>query len=161
MTGKTDGSLAAALEREHREIDEGIERFAAQPASDEARQALTAAIDTLRRHIYLEEACLFPGLQAQGAAGIAAPIFMMLREHAQIWHPLDDLDRELAAGATDGRQLCHQLLVQLKHHNLKEERTLYPEADRTLPPAAATRLAAFLESGHMPNGWICIKARES
>ena len=45
------------------------------------------------------------------------------------------------------------------HHNLKEERVLYPRADVVLPPTAAERLRAFLGSGELPEGWVCVKAR--
>lgn len=153
MTGE---SLAAALEREHREIDDGIERFS---AASQNREPLRGAIAALRRHIYLEEEFLFPALREEGDPGLVAPIFVMLREHAQIWHALDDLERAVDAVAPDALQLCHQLLVQLQHHNMKEERILYPEADRTLSPPVAERLAEFLDSGRLPDGWICTRAR--
>lgn len=53
MEGET---LHAALEREHHEIDAGIEAFLAPPAGGENRTAsLVRAIAALRRHIYLEE----------------------------------------------------------------------------------------------------------
>lgn len=154
MTGE---SPAAALERDHREIDDGIERFS---ASSQDREPLKRALAALRRHIYLEEEVLFPALRRGGDAGLVAPIFVMLREHAQIWRTLDDLERALDFVARDASQLCHQLLVQLQHHNLKEERILYPQADRTLPAPVAKRLTDFLESGHVPDGWVCVKARE-
>ncbi len=81
----------------------------------------------------------------------------MLREHAQIWAALDTLEREPGAGT--GLVLCRQLTVRLLHHNLKEEKVLYPRADDALPPAAAERLRAFLGSGELPEGWVCVKAR--
>jgi regulator of cell morphogenesis and NO signaling len=80
----------------------------------------------------------------------------MLREHAEIWATLDELERE-PGGA--GRALYRQLASRLLHHNLKEERVLYPRADEVLPPAAAGQLRAFLGSGELPEGWVCIKAR--
>ena len=83
----------------------------------------------------------------------------MLREHAQIWATLDSLERELHAGTGTGLALCRQLTVRLLHHNLKEEKILYPRADDVLPPAAAGRLRAFLGSGELPEGWVCTKAR--
>lgn len=156
----TDQSLAAALEREHREIDAGIEGFAADPSSSDAPARLAATIAALRRHIYLEEEFLFPALRADDPA-LMAPVFVMLREHAQLWRSLDELERDIAFGAAGPGvlKLCRQLLVQLQHHNMKEERVLYPQADRVLPPEAADRLAGFLESGRLPDGWLCIKAR--
>jgi hypothetical protein len=146
-------SLAAALEREHHEIDEGIAAFTASPGDP---QPLGRAIRALRRHIYLEEEFLFPLLR-QAEPGLAAPVFVMLREHAQIWATLDALEREPTPGT--GLVLCRQLTIRLLHHNLKEERVLYPRADDVLPPATASRLRAFLGSGELPRGWVCVKAR--
>jgi len=146
-------SLAAALEREHHEIDEGIAAFAASPRNP---QPLARAIQALRRHIYLEEEFLFP-LLGEAEPALRAPVFVMLREHAQIWNTLDALERE--PGGSTGHALRRQLTSQLLHHNLKEERVLYPRADVVLPPTAAERLRAFLGSGELPEGWVCIKAR--
>ncbi len=148
------GSLAVALEREHHEIDSGIAAFTAAPWD---RQPLGHAIGALRRHIYLEEEFLFPLLR-EAESGLAAPVFVMLREHAQIWATLDSLERDLDAGT--GLALCRRLTVQLLHHNLKEEKILYPRADDALSPTAASRLRAFLRSGELPGGWVCMmKAR--
>lgn len=153
------GSLADALEGAHREIDEAIERFVAQPSSTAGRAAIAAAVGMLRHHIYFEEECLFPALRADGSDALVAPILVMLREHAQIWHALDDLERAVDAAGADVRSVCHRLLVQLQHHNMKEERILYPEADLALPEAAVERLTGVLESEGLPDGWICIRAR--
>jgi hemerythrin-like domain-containing protein len=152
-------SLAEALEREHQEIDEGIDGFTAASRPDDSEQtALVRAIQALRRHIYLEEEFLFPPLRE---AGLVAPVAVMLREHGQIWATLDKLQHELDTGA-DGalaraRLLGHQLAVQLQHHNLKEERILYPQADTVLPPEAAASLRAFLDTGELPRGWTCAR----
>ena len=146
-------SLAAALEREHREIDDAIAAFSASPADT---RALTRAVGALRRHIYLEEEFLFP-LLGEAEPALRAPVFVMLREHAQIWAVLDELER--APGGSASQALCRQLASQLLHHNLKEEQVLYPRADDTLPPAAGSRLRAFLGSGELPEGWVCVKAR--
>jgi regulator of cell morphogenesis and NO signaling len=149
-------SLAAALEREHHEIDAGIAAFAAEPSD---RQPLMRAIGALRRHIYLEEEFLFP-LLSEAEPGLAAPVFVMLREHAQIWATLEALEHELDIGMSTGHGLCRQLTVRLLHHNLKEEKILYPRADEALQPATAERLREFLSSSSLPDGWVCmLKAR--
>ena len=151
MDMSTD-SLAATLEREHHEIDDGIAKFAAAPGD---QQPLVRAIRALRRHIYLEEEILFPLLhQAERALG--APLFVMLREHGQIWTLLDSLEDDLDAASP---ALIRQLESHLLHHNLKEEKVLYPRADEVLPTAAAERLWSLLDSGEMPEGWVCFKAR--
>ena len=151
MDMSTD-SLAAALEREHHEIDDGIAKFAAAPGDQEP---LVRAIRALRRHIYLEEEILFPLLH-QADRALGAPLFVMLREHGQIWTLLDSLEDDLDAAS---RALIRQLESHLLHHNLKEEKVLYPRADEVLPTAAAERLWALLDSGEMPEGWVCFKAR--
>ena len=85
----------------------------------------------------------------------------MLRDHAQIWATLGSLERAADAGAGTGLAVCKRLTVQLLHHNLKEEKILYPRADDLLPPAAASRLRVFLGSGKLPEGWVCVRARQT
>src|SRR5215472_14631906 len=96
-------SLTAALEHEHHEIDEGIAAFTAAPGD---RQPLAHAIRALRRHIYLEEEFLFPMLY-QAQPGVAAPVFVMLREHGQIWTLMDSL--ELLGNDATGLAVARQL----------------------------------------------------
>lgn len=152
-------SLAAALQREHKEIDAQIAAFTAVPsAGDHDRRSLGRTVHALRRHIYLEEEFLFP-LLCEAEPGLTASVLVMLREHAQLWATLDSVERELDAGTGPGRSLCRQLTVRLLHHNLKEERILYPRADDVLPAATAERLHAFLDRGDLPGGWVCTRAR--
>lgn len=146
--------LAEVLEREHREIDAGIAAFTSgSPHRHE--DALPRAIRALRRHIYLEEEFLFP-LMYRANAALIAPLSVMLREHAQLWVTLDELEREPDPRAM--LTLCKRLTSQLLHHNLKEERVVYPQADDLLPAQAADRLRAFLDSAAIPEGWVCHKA---
>lgn len=154
----TADTLAAALEREHREIDEGIEAFiAAQRDGRSEMESLKQAMQALRRHIFLEEEFLFPPLRE---GGLAAPIFVMLREHGEIWDTIDALDAQLQtdpAGAAISA-ICEQLLAQLERHNSKEEPIIYPQADSVLTTAAGAGLRAFLADGRIPEGWVCAKA---
>ena len=148
-------TLADALEREHREIDANLARFGADPQGAHAELALAAA--ALRRHIYLEEEFLFPALRA---AGLVAPVFVMLREHGELWRTLDALqvDARVAPTGPEVAELLRELEVRLQHHNVKEERILYPQSDDALDPAARERLREFLSGGTMPDGWVCEKA---
>lgn len=152
-------TLAAALEREHREIDEGIAAFM---SGDQAgnEKPLFRAIHALRRHIYLEEEFVFP-LMRKSEPALSAPVFVMLREHGQMWQVLDSLEQEpnVTGSGGDGLTLCRRLTVLLLHHNPKEEKILYPRADGLLPEPAATRLREFIASGQLPLGWTCAKAR--
>lgn len=148
--------VAAILSREHRDIDAAIEGFSADPSSGTAVASLAAAIAALRRHIYVEEEGLFPMLSG---GGVVPPILVMLREHAQIWETLDTLENELSTPGGAAPEICHRLLIQLQHHNAKEERIVYPEADEVLATQPAESLTEFLKSGSLPDGWVCIRAR--
>ncbi|WP_433498144.1 hemerythrin domain-containing protein [Sphaerimonospora sp. CA-214678] len=150
--------MSSALEREHREIDEGIEAFVAGLAEGgEDTTPLKRALEGLRRHIYLEEEFLFPPLRE---AGMMAPIFVMLREHGGLWQAMDRLDAEIGKGvAADAvREQCTELLNLLEQHNSKEEPIIYPQADAVLTPEATDHLQKFLASGRIPEGWVCRRA---
>lgn len=144
-----DGSLGAALEREHREIDAGIEAF----ASGGGVESLTRAATALRRHIYLEEEFLFPALRSE----LAVPTIVMVREHGELWQAMQRLDALLAEdpGADDVTKTCRTLLEQLARHNEKEEPIVYPQADQVLSASAVVELQDFIGSGRMPEGWVC------
>lgn len=152
-------TVAEAMEREHREIDEGIEAFVVGAAGDEPDPGpLTRAAAALRRHIYMEEEFLFPPLRE---AGLVMPVFVMVREHGQMWKILDALDDALAEGA--GRQavtdLLRDLQEELQAHNPKEEQILYPQTGQVLSAEATAELRALLDAGRAPEGWVCEAAR--
>ena len=151
-------ALSDALELEHRDIDGGIEEYSAGLShGDTEATPLLRAMNGLRRHIYLEEEFLFPPLKAHG---LVMPIFVMLREHRELWDAMDALDALLTSDS--GTEVLHnasrELLAKLDSHNSKEEPIIYPQADVVLEPDAAMRLREFLESGVMPEGWRCEKA---
>ena len=151
-------TLGAALEREHREIDGGIEAFiAGLPAGKAETEPLVRVMDGLRRHIYLEEEFLFPPLRA---AGMMVPLFVMVRQHGELWDAMRALDALLAVdtGADALLEACRGLLDLLDQHNAKEEPIIYPQADKVLTETASAELSAFLEMGRMPEGWSCAKA---
>jgi hypothetical protein len=150
-------TLAEALEKEHHDIDAGIAAFSTglaggQPPVDTMLAALTAH----RRHIYLEETMLFPPLRA---GGLFAAILVMLREHGQMWQIMDELQPLVEAGGTDARvpDLCEKFVDLIAAHNLKEEATIYSKADEVLTAPASDELRAFMETGTMPDGWVCEK----
>lgn len=146
-------TVGAALEHEHRMIDDGIFMVAnADPAAitGEQRSALHAAIAVLRRHIYFEEEYLFPPLRACGLVG---PVMVMVHEHGLMWPLLDELERLDDIGAAPA--LCRTLLEQLNSHNMKEERIVYPQAESTLPQQDLAELSEFLCTAELPAGWVC------
>jgi regulator of cell morphogenesis and NO signaling len=155
VDGARSQPLRDVLERDHREVDSAVERYADGSASGaDARPALQQAVDDLRRHIYVEEELLFPSLRA---AGMLGPIMVMLREHGQMWPVLDELDQQLHDDAGDDvlGTACRGLLDLLQSHNPKEEQILYPQVDGVLGPDATLRVHEFLEAGRLPAGWQC------
>lgn len=147
----TEGSaLADALTAEHRAIDVGIEAFLGDPGD---AAPLRGAMLALRRHIYLEETFLFPPLKPT----MMMPLFVMLREHGELWRAMDEVDAAVSVGG-DADAKCRDLLVLLDEHNRKEEPIIYPRADADLDEGVRTELADFLESGTYPDGWVCEQA---
>ena len=142
------------LEQDHHRIDAGFARFAESltgPALD--RAAYDDAARALRHHIYVEETLHFPLLRA---AGLLAPVLVLLREHGEIWDlleagtaALDERDHDAA------RMLWPRLATVLEQHNAKEERILYPAGDQRLSPADADRILDALATAETPPGWTC------
>lgn len=152
-------TLSRDLEREHAEIDQGIAAFGAGlEVGDPAVASLTAALDELRRHIYFEEEQLFPPLQQ---AGLVPPLFVMRREHGEIWATMDALSAELTSEADSAvvRKLVADLVSQLQDHNMKEEMIVYPAADRMIAAPVLDELSASLALVSRPAGWVCEAAR--
>lgn len=151
-------TLSAALTEEHREIDTAIETFIEKLECGSLQpELLTETLDALRRHIYLEEVFLFPPIRE---AGVVMPVFVMLREHGELWRTMDTLT-DLVSDGGDSRRLadtCTQLLDQLHQHNSKEEPVIYPNADTGLPPHTSAELTRFMETGRTPDGWVCQQA---
>jgi iron-sulfur cluster repair protein YtfE (RIC family) len=146
-------AVEAALEREHHEIDAGIEEFNASLLAKEPSPApLHRAIAALRRHIFIEEEFLFPAMQED----LVMPTMVMLREHGEIWRTLDELEQRIADDEPALAQAAsvHELKVRLVQHNQKEEPIFYTQADATLSPEQGAELLAFVEQGVLPDGWI-------
>jgi regulator of cell morphogenesis and NO signaling len=146
--------LRATLEREHEQIDAGIEHFLAHGATESSSVGLLTALTALRRHIYLEEELLFPALKP---LGLLAPIFVMLSEHRDIWQTMDLLEAALLEGSssTDLQTLGATLLAQLDRHNTKEEPIVYAQADAGLSSDVQTELSTLIETAEPPVGWTC------
>ncbi|HEU0191764.1 MAG TPA: hemerythrin domain-containing protein [Mycobacterium sp.] len=153
-----DETISAALEREHHEIDAGIAAFLAKlDVGSVDPEPLNEALEALRRHIYLEERILFPPIR-QG--GLVMPLFVMMREHGEIWRTMDTLTEALA-GDGDADRLragCKELLKQLEAHNMKEEPVIYPHADTDLTAEQAAELDDFIKTGLTPDSWVCQEA---
>lgn len=147
-------TLAQALEREHHEIDTGIEVFMSELSE---LGALRQALNALRRHIYLEEEFVFPILRK---SNLVASIIVMLREHGEIWQTIELVENAYREDLEPSKfrrsaYLLEQLLEQLSTHNKKEEPLIYPYVDEKLGPEETARLLEFIASGKLPDGWVC------
>lgn len=154
----TDETLSVAMKHEHHEVDAGIENFLEKLAGGIVDAAgLSATLNVLRRHAYMEESFIFPPLR-QGH--LMMSVFGMLRGHGEIWRTMEKAE-ELAADASDHdkiRETCQQLLAQLAQHNKVEEAVVYSAADIDLDPAKTAEWAEFIKTGERPDGWMCEKA---
>lgn len=101
-------TLAAALEKEHCDIEEYIE---AADAGHGDPAPLRRSMTGLRQHIYLEETFLFTPMCASMASCVNA---------------MDGVDTMLDEDAGDEatRNACRELLSLLDKHNSKEEPTI-------------------------------------
>jgi hemerythrin-like domain-containing protein len=153
-----DTSLTALMEREHHDVDEAIEDFVQGLRERHVRhEDLRRATDLLQRHIYIEEALIFPPLRAKG---MLAPILVMEREHGEIWRTLDAVNLEVGSGtaADSVPDRCRQLLHELEVHNGKEEPIIYSQADALLTDSQKDAVRDFVRSGTMPTDWVCAQA---
>ncbi|PKN83125.1 MAG: hemerythrin [Chloroflexi bacterium HGW-Chloroflexi-9] len=150
-----DLALSAALEREHVEIDAGLEQLGTSLATGTVAAApFAAAAAALRRHIYLEEEFLFPPLRT---GRMVASVAVMFREHGDIWHALDEVEAQIVGGAAPERVrgALDVLLELLGEHNLKEERIVYPVIDRVMAGQSAHEMRGHLAGMRPYAGWTC------
>jgi hemerythrin-like domain-containing protein len=81
----------------------------------------------------MEEALLFPAVEAATGMVDAGPTFVMRMEHEQMRGVLDQMAAAVASG--DQQELLDQgdtLHILIQQHNVKEEGMLYPMAERAL-----------------------------
>lgn len=139
------------LAEQHRQIDAGV-KTAADGGSDTT--ALAASLALLRQHLYIEEALLFPPL---AESGLTMPVFVMKREHGQMWPLLETLS--VSGTAADALQKdARQLFQLLQMHNPKEESIVYTALDRLEAQRGNDSLAQAITAAVMPAGWRCAMA---
>ncbi len=151
MDATTPSKLLAV---QHQHIDQGV---AGIVGGNDDTAALAASLKLLRQHLHLEETALFPPLEADG---LTLPVFVMKREHGQMWPLIARLEAACANGATAEslRADCATLLQLLGMHNPKEEQIVYTAADRYEPAHPGTPLVAAMAKAKMPEGWRCAMA---
>jgi len=148
----TSFAVAETLEHDHRAIDAEFGRVKSGLGRGEwLGESFRAAADGLRHHIYVEEAALFPVLRQ---AGMVAPVFVMIREHGEIWRSLDAI--ESAGGGDPAQALAAFATMEsvLSSHNFKEEQILYPASDSALDSQSIEAVRRAFEDSTRPDGWL-------
>lgn len=150
----TQEQPSALMERQHRQIDTGIK---AVIDGDGSYVALAKSLQLLYLHIYVEEQHLFPPLET---FGITMPVFVMKKEHAEMWPYMQELDAACARKAplADMQRTALALFRLLQVHNPKEEEVVYTAADRLVTETPQPSWLAALQSAEMPEGWVCALA---
>lgn len=143
-----------ALSWDHDRLDAFEQRaFSARAAGDlEAARALFERFARgLIRHIGFEEDLLFPALEsAAGWSMHAGPTAVMRAEHVEIRAAVRLLRDAIGDPSVDAAPLRERLHGALGPHNEKEERILYPMADRALSGSGSDELVAAIQAYEAP-----------
>jgi len=142
---------SALLEEQHQQLDRNMEQLLAGQGDLELLQT------DLRRHLYIEEALLFPLVNSRR---LAMPLGIMRAEHGQMWDLLAVLDETTDTAAR--RRVCQQLFELFAQHNPKEEDVIYPAIDdyhaNDHQPGS---LLDDINEAELPDGWVCEARRRS
>lgn len=146
------------LTAQHRAMELGIGGLVDGSGS---RQELTRAVHLLRRHIYVEEAFLFPVIDQDQGRWMA--LAQMKYEHGDMWPHLERAIALLEAKADlDDLLPAAQALVRLLEvHDGKEETAIYAVANRYAAIAGHPPLAELLADSEIPAGWRCLRAPDA
>jgi len=141
--GEGPPSIAELLDADHVRLDDIADRMCRTVQVEPLRAVILAHLfaDGLKRHVLAEEAVIFPAFEAR-IGGQTLQVALMEREHKAILHYIDRMaraadrivDRSTREEAIEDLLRAYQALAYvLAEHNKKEERTLFPLLDRTLP----------------------------
>ena len=141
---KRHPALVALSEDHHHELVQARRLLAAADAAPEERvRAASAYVDVFFgetvEHFRREEETVFP-LYARQAGADAALLERILREHMELHGLARTLRAELVAGDVSGETL-ESLGSLLREHVRLEERELFEDVQRIVPPAELDRLA--------------------
>ncbi len=147
--------LHAVLAEDFPDIERAICDFLVQRGgADGATRNLRTAMETLRRHIYLEEEFLFPALAEADWAG---PVFAMSKEHCELWSTLDRMEEHLSTQSPlrEQQDVCRILRAEVERHLSKEDPIVFGHAEEALSPEGQSDLRHFAENLARPPGWQC------
>ncbi len=140
------------LTEQHRSMELGIAGLVDGSGS---RQELTDAVYLLRRHIYVEEAFLFPTIETDGRRTMA--LAQMRYEHGDMWPHIESAIGLLAANADldDLLPASEAMLRLLRIHDRKEEAAIYSVADRYREGDERPPFADLFRPRDIPGDWKC------
>lgn len=131
-TYNTEG-VTELLSGDHRRLDTILaEAKSAASVGDlaRARARFVAFCEGLDRHIDVEEQVLFPVIEPR-TGGAAGPTHVMRLEHVELRRLMGEVAASLDAGGKERMSTpLAALTARIYAHNGKEERILYPMADR-------------------------------
>lgn len=140
------------LTGQHRSMELGIAGLVDGSGS---REELADAVHLLRRHIYVEEAFLFPVIETDGHRAMA--LAQMRYEHGDMWPHIEFAIALLAAHADlDDLLPASEAMLNLLHvHDRKEEEAIYSVADRYPCDATQPSFTELFGTSDIPRGWKC------
>ncbi len=146
---------AELLTEQHRQIDQGIVGLVDGSGS---RAEFTEAIYLLRKHIYVEEALLFPVIYEDEGRHMA--LAQMKHEHGDMWPHIEHLVEliENKAFLEDMLADAEALIEMQQIHDPKEEEAIYSVAERYQPTGDQPTLEAAFADTDIPEGWRCQEA---
>ena len=146
------GGVTKLLGVDHERLDAlfaDAKRLLSTGEVSEARSRFGAFRAGLERHIEAEEQLLFPVFEELSGGGSGGPTTVMRAEHAELRERMAEIARDFEAVPKEGLTTPLAALTALLFaHNGKEERILYPMADRLAREAGTldallSRLLAF------------------
>ena len=130
-------SIRTFFRNDHERLDRLLADFRSSKRTEFARaaEAFREFLAGLKRHIRWEEEVLFSAFETDDENRSSGPTVVMRAEHRKIEEALQRLDDCVRDGNPDCDEEEADLLEVLQAHNFKEERVVYPLADRILGAA--------------------------
>lgn len=143
-----ESGLAAFFEQDHRDCDArwaDVEELLDTEDVEAARPAWRKFDKGIRRHIAMEEEVMFPAFETAAEVDGDGLTSVMRMEHKQMIGLLDQIEDAMETGDPEqALDLGDTLLMLIQQHNIREEDTLYPVAEKMLGENWA-KLAKLLE----------------
>lgn len=127
----TEQTITEYYQKDHARLDELFINFQMYKRKDfqKAKDYFKQFKFGLQRHIVWEEDVLFPYFEKKTGMSNAGPTQVMRTDHKQIGEYLESIHKKVQKDDLNSDIEEQNLLSALSHHNLKEEKILYPSID--------------------------------